>query len=619
MRSSLALAALSTAAVATAQTVSSVTPAAAAASASGITGYIPPDFAGFGIEPSNLFSFTGHADQNDLTVNLMSNLANYSGKPGHIRLGGNTQDYFLYQANMTSWTVEDNAYSVGQGAIASDSSIIGPRFFEAVSRLPENTPVTMGLNLAYEEDDYLDQISLMASAALANTSNVKIVSWEIGNEPDLYAQNSFRTGTWSGQVYSNEWRTRAQAVWERVLEPAGWSSNAFEGPCTASTIGTTFEVTQLVTDGIMQDANSSSNPFLSAWNQHDYLYFIDVSTFALTLGWMMDLSNTVTQFAYWKTQIGIALDTGLPYVLREMQSVGPTGMQGVSDTFGCALWSLNFFLYAASLNVSSVEMHMTDNSYAAPWAPITNAAGTIVKSVRPTYYAYAAMAQLIGSGNGTTQIAPLDTSGVPSSYSDYVRMYAAYGNGSLTSVVLINSMQANTSDTAKGSLTFSLSFPDHSGETLYLSYLNASGADATSNVTFNGLSFETSGDGTPDTVDSTASTAVIGNDGSVSVEVRDSQAVIAQIGSLLGANAVTINGTSTSSDKKSGGSSTSPSKSAALAAAASTSAVLVSSTTGSGSSATQTGGAGGRARPWSKETMVVAAVCVGFLAACYVY
>lgn len=37
-------------------------------------------FAGFGIEPSNLFSFTGGSDQNDLSINLLQNLGNYTGK-----------------------------------------------------------------------------------------------------------------------------------------------------------------------------------------------------------------------------------------------------------------------------------------------------------------------------------------------------------------------------------------------------------------------------------------------------------------------------------------------------------------------------------------------------------
>jgi len=36
--------------------------------------------------------------------------------------------------------------------------------------------------------------------------------------------------------------------------------------------------------------------------------------------------------------------------------------------------------------------------------------------VKPMYYAHAAVAQLIGNGNGTTQIGVLNTNSVPSAY-----------------------------------------------------------------------------------------------------------------------------------------------------------------------------------------------------------
>lgn len=47
---------------------------------SGTSQYVDIGFAGFGIEPSNLFSFTGQENQNDLSINLLQNLANYTGE-----------------------------------------------------------------------------------------------------------------------------------------------------------------------------------------------------------------------------------------------------------------------------------------------------------------------------------------------------------------------------------------------------------------------------------------------------------------------------------------------------------------------------------------------------------
>lgn len=317
----------------------------------------------------------------------------------------------------------------------------------------------------------------------------------------------------------------------------------FEGPCSASTIGTTFEVAQLVQNGLQAASKiegTDNSPYLRAWNQHDYFYYIGVSTGDITVSRLMNLDNTETQFKYWATQVGIALQTGLPYHLREMASVGPIGLAGVSDTFGASLWTLNFFLYTATLNVSSVQMHMTDNSLAAAWQP-TDRGGT-PRNVRPSYYAFAAMAQLIGAGNGTTQVAMLPNDNVPGPYKSAVRMYAGYGQGQLTSVTIINAMQANASQGNKPNLTVSLSLEELKGQTLYLSYLTADGADVTNGTTWNGMQYSNN-DGTPSNTGPPIQTVNVGDNGTAVVNVRDSQAVIAYLGARLGSNQVILNET----------------------------------------------------------------------------
>jgi hypothetical protein len=252
-----------------AQTSASVS-AGPKASNAVVSSPLDPSFAGFGIEPSNLFSFTGNDKTNEFSVRLLQNLADYSGAPPHIRLGGNTQDYMIYDASYTSYGWEDNANSQSQGAIAADSMIIGPGYMGALDRFPKDTPVTFGLNLAYSRSDYIERIVTTAQAAVNGIQNVKLYSFEIGNEPDLYLQNQMRSGSWGGQVYTQEFLTRAAAVYEQVLQPAGITSKFFESPTTASTIGTTFEIKNLVTNGLLNGTNGRE--FVNAWNQHDYFY-----------------------------------------------------------------------------------------------------------------------------------------------------------------------------------------------------------------------------------------------------------------------------------------------------------------------------------------------------------
>lgn len=299
----------------------------------------------------------------------------------------------------------------------------------------------------------------------------------------------------------------------------------------------------------------------------------------------MDLDGTNTQFAYWEKQVGIGLDTGLPYVLREMSSVGPIGMHGVSDVFGAALWTLNFFCYTASLNISSVQMHMTDNSNASAWQPISMYGRD--PFVRPQYYAHAAMAQIVGNGNSTTQIGSLAVSSVTGEYKGRIRAYTAYANGDLQSVILINSMQANASDGNKGSFTFNLNLgSSNKNKNVYLSTLTADGADSESGILWNGITFA-DGSGKASVSDSSVTMKRTDGSGKVSISVRDSQAVVANINWLLGSNAVLKGDGSTTEGarKKStaGPTATGGAGTAAWTGAVTTTLALASSVTGGGS------------------------------------
>jgi hypothetical protein len=251
----------------------------------------------------------------------------------------------------------------------------------------------------------------------------------------------------------------------------------------------------------------------------------------------MDLDQTNTQFAYWEKQVNIALKTSHPYVLREMSSVGPIGMPGVSDTMGAALWTLNFFLYAASIGISSVQMHMTDNSNASAWQPIPMY-GSDTTFVRPQYYAHAAIAQIIGNGNGTTQISTLSTSNVGSAYDGRIRAYNAYAKDQLQAVVMINSRPANSSVDPKSSFTFNLNMGTaNANQDIYLSYLTADGADSQRGVTWNGLSYDDI-TGNATIIDDAEYKFTTDGSGRISIQVRDTQAVVANIGSKLGVNLV---------------------------------------------------------------------------------
>ena len=438
-----------------------------------------------------------------------------------------------YRPNYNEWEVGLNPDPKGAGGwYPTDYFLFGPRYFEALNRFPKNTPITFGLNLADHISGYLGRIVQTAHAAFHGLPNLKLVSFEIGNEPDLYIEANYRSSSWTGAEYVQEWLQRANAVWGTVLKPFNVKENFFEPGCTASTIGTTFTVDDLIQDGVTKNVNRTKGSYTASFNQHDYYYYIGVTPYPLTMDDFMTLSTTNSQFAYWTTEIAHALQHGYPFALREMGVVGPIGMDGITNVFAASLWTLNFFFYAATLNISSVQMDMTDNSNASAWQPISYYGDE--PYVRPNYYAWAAFDQTIGP-TCQARISGYIVPDLPSRYVNHLGAYSVYQNDELASIILINTAIVNASTADKPHLTMNLSLPKKfAGQELHLSYLSNDGADSKFGTTWNGISYELSRNGKPTAITDDMQVVKIGSDGNVQVSVRDTQALVANIGSRVG-------------------------------------------------------------------------------------
>jgi hypothetical protein len=59
------------------------------------------------------------------------------------------QDNLIYQSSYDQWAREVNPDSVApNGAFKPDQYIFGPRFFDAIERFPQGTPITYGMDKA---------------------------------------------------------------------------------------------------------------------------------------------------------------------------------------------------------------------------------------------------------------------------------------------------------------------------------------------------------------------------------------------------------------------------------------------------------------------------------------
>lgn len=182
------------------------------------------------------------------------------------------------------------------------------------------------------------------------------------------------------------------------------------------------------------------------------------------------------------------LTKGIPYILGEMNSLYNEGKPGLSNSFGAALWGVDFNLYCASQSIRRTHMHQgTDYRYAA-WQPIPTNKTTI--GTKAPYYGNVMVAAMLGSGDSPStadvQVVNLALQ------KDTEAAYAAYVDGDLRRLAVINMQEYNYTDSASASrptATYSFRLPEAANKSLSVQRLMANGSDAISGITWDGWSY----------------------------------------------------------------------------------------------------------------------------------
>jgi hypothetical protein len=186
--------------------------------------------------------------------------------------------------------------------------------------------------------------------------------------------------------------------------------------------------------------------------------------------------------AYHAHASAYSVSKGLPYVIGETNSIACQGLAGVSDVFGAAVWSVDYALYAASLNVSALYWHMGTGYRYAAWQATQN--GTTTPGPRPLYYGNWFVAAALGEGEAKV---------VPIVNTTSLAGYAVYANKRkstvLRSIALVNQEVYNSSSSVAGeraSVAFRLPEELCGDKKVYVQRLTAAGAEVREGITFGG-------------------------------------------------------------------------------------------------------------------------------------
>lgn len=229
-----------------------------------------------------------------------------------------------------------------------------------------------------------------------------------------------------------------------------------------------------------------------------------------------------------------AINPGIPHIFGETNSLYNQGRPGLSNTFGAALWGVDFLLYSASVNIRRVHLHMGTNYRYQSWQPITTNITSI--GTKAPYYGNIAVAAFLGNVNvAPVQITELDTGG-----SDLEAAYLAYVDNVLRRIMFINLKEYNYTLNGTGPdlnpeprvvRTYSLNLGANLTREVSVQRLYANGSDAITGITWDGWSYNYELDeGRPVRL----SNVTVGEkanitNGILEVGVADSQAVIVHL------------------------------------------------------------------------------------------
>ncbi|KAH9927381.1 glycoside hydrolase family 79 protein, partial [Amylocystis lapponica] len=436
-------------------------------------------FYGFSIEMSVATQVT--RSRSFIQVPFLNLMALIQARVGsvNIRVGGNTQDYAALVPSLADGKALEKQHVANQNPTNTPALLFTPELLYLMSNISAlvNTKWYLGVpmndttNLRLAVAEYGERI-------LGNN----LLGLQIGNEPDLYARHGHRPSSYGPGDYFNEFGQIASAM---QADSNIATSNNLIGPNIATGDWTPEDVW--------------NTGFVSAYtnnlNMLTVEHYPDDNCAAIYAG-MGTPKDPQTEFAQYlvhsagKNTISaylnsssIAQAAGKPFVMFETNTASCGGFPGLSDSFGAALWALDYGLQMGYSNFSHALLHVGGQDvYYNPFTPPpTNQSSFHQWTIGPIFYSVLAVAETLGT-SGAAQLIDLGANGG----NDYTPGYAVYEGGSLARVALFNYM---TDPSGASSYTATISVPGATPAQVQVKYLVAPAVGEKFNITWGGQTF----------------------------------------------------------------------------------------------------------------------------------
>ncbi|EMD34945.1 glycoside hydrolase family 79 protein [Gelatoporia subvermispora B] len=381
-------------------------------------------FFGFSMEMSVINQFIPF-------LNLISLLAERAGSV-HMRVGGNTQETATVVPSLEGGRVIQKDKADSTNPTETPALLISLEMLYMMSNVSSLVNIQWYLGIPFNDTNHLRlQIAEYAESILGDN----ILGFQVGNEPDLYPGHGHRPNWWNQTDYFDDFGVVVDAVNNDQLIPIKGSliAPSLSGNWTPESIWDTGFI-PAYTDalGYLSVERYPNDNCAAAFPEAGFgppidpqTIFADYLTHNAGKSIVDDYTDTAT----------VAQQAGKPLLMFETNTASCGGFPGISDSFGSALWLIDYGLQMAYANFSGALLHIggQDVSYNPFNPPQTNQSSFQQWTVGPIFYGMLAIAEALGTSN-TSQVVDL----FQNSNNEFTPGYGIWENGQLARLALIN-------------------------------------------------------------------------------------------------------------------------------------------------------------------------------------
>ncbi|KAI0651078.1 glycoside hydrolase superfamily [Trametes meyenii] len=395
------------------------------------------DFWGFSIEMSVVQQVIGK-NASFIQVPFLNLLATVAERAGRVRVrvGGNTQETATLVDSLADNAIIEKAKSETTGSTAGQTPTLlyTPELLYLLSNVSALVNTKWYLGIPMNDTSHLRlQIAEAADAILGDN----VLGYQVGNEPDLYADHGHRSPDYNQTDYFNEFGVVVNAMQQdaKIKNKNNLIAPSLQG---------TWSPEDLFATGFL-DSYASSVDIIAMEHYPDQNCAAEFPT-----GGFGPIKDPQTVFPNYLTHAsgqnmvkpylntaGIAQGLGKEFMMFETNTASCGGFPGVSDSFASALWAVDYGLQMAYSNFTGALLHVGGQnvSYNPFTPPPTNLSVFDQWTVGPVFYSTLFMAEALGTTNNSRVVDLFANNG-----NEFTPAYGIYEDHALARVALVNFM-----------------------------------------------------------------------------------------------------------------------------------------------------------------------------------